>query len=81
MDLTKVLLGAFVTVTSLFGLVFVGGTFLFVFPGNPLRIGSGLLSEAGVPLVVVAVVGGGFVVAAVVPVLLGLGLVVRGVLE
>ena len=81
MDLTKVLVGAFVAVTSLFGLVFVGGIFLFTFPGNPLRVGSALLAETGVPLVVVAVVGGGFVVAGVAPVLLGLGLVVKGVLE
>ncbi|MEF8851119.1 MAG: hypothetical protein V5A44_10750 [Haloarculaceae archaeon] len=81
MDVTKVLVGAFVVVSSLFGLVFVGGTFLFAFPGDPLRLGSALLAESDVPLAVVVVVGAGLVLGAVAPVLLGLGFVVKGALD
>ena len=85
MDLVKVLIGAFILVTSLFALVFIGGTFLIVFPAEPLRIGSAVLTETGAPpvmgLVIAVVFVGGFLLSAATPVLLGVGLVVKGVLE
>jgi hypothetical protein len=81
MDLTKVLVGAFVAGTSLFGLVFVGGFFLLAFPVDPLRVGSAMLTEFDVPLVVAVVAAVVFLIPVVAPVLLGLGFVVKGVTE
>jgi len=81
MNLTKVFLGGFVAVTSLFGLVFVGGFFLVFFPVDPLRLGSAIVSEMEIPFPVVLVVGGVVVLGAVAPILGGLALAGKGLLE
>jgi|GEM_PF-2656131 len=81
MNLTKVLLGAFVALTPLFGLVFVDGFVLFAFPVDPLRLGSAMVAELDVPFPVVLVVGAILVLGAAAPILGGFALAGGGLLE